>query len=141
MNRMSGVKGEKEREISYMESINLGKEVDVNNKQRIVLIVGAVALLYSLFTAPKISIVKGTYVIPTPNKENIANMIDIRTSMTRAIAILGGTLLITIALKDKKRNRMPSPMDSGLIPNENCKADDHKKDNLAKIIIFLKNFF
>ncbi len=47
-----------------MESINLRKEVDVNNKQRIVLIVGAVALLYFLFTSPKISIVKGTYVIP-----------------------------------------------------------------------------
>ena len=78
-----------------MESIKLRKEVDVNNKQRIVLIVGAIALLYFLFTSPKISIVKGTYVVPPPDKENIAKMIDIRTAMTRAVAILGGTLLIT----------------------------------------------
>ena len=127
-----------------MESINLRKEVDVNNKQRIVLIVGAVALLYFLFTSPKISIVKGTYVIPPPDKENIAKMIDVRTAMTRAVAILGGTLLITIALKDKKRNRMLSAMDRELISKENCKADNRslvKRDTLAKIINFLKNFF
>jgi hypothetical protein len=127
-----------------MESINLRKEVDVNNKQRIVLIVGAVALLYFLFTSPKISIVKGTYVIPPPDKENIAKMIDVRTAMTRAVAILGGTLLITIALKDKKGNRMLSAMDRELISKENCKADNRslvKRDTLAKIINFLKNFF
>ena len=116
----------------------------MNNKQRIVLIVGAVALLYFLFTSPKISIVKGTYVIPPPDKENIAKMIDVRTAMTRAVAILGGTLLITIALKDKKGNRMLSAMDRELISKENCKADNRslvKKDTLAKIINFLKNFF
>jgi len=127
-----------------MESINLRKEVDVNNKQRIVLIVGAVALLYFLFTSPKISIVKGTYVIPPPDKENIAKMIDVRTAMTRAVAILGGTLLITIALKDKKGNRMLSAMDRELISKENCKIDNRslvKRDTLAKIINFLKNFF
>ena len=124
-----------------MECINLKEEVHVNYKQRIILIIGAVALLYFLFTAPKISIVKGTYVTPTPNKENIAKMIDIRTAMTRAVAILGGTLLMAMALKDKKRDRMLSPMDSKLISNENCKPDDCKKNILAKIIIFLKNFF
>jgi hypothetical protein len=127
-----------------MESINLRKEVDVNNKQRIVLIVGAIALLYFLFTSPKISIVKGTYVVPPPDKENIAKMIDIRTAMTRAVAILGGTLLITIALKGKKGNRMLSAMDRELISKENCKTDDRslvKKDTMAKIINFLKNFF
>lgn len=127
-----------------MERINLRKEVDVNNKQRIVLIVGAIALLYFLFTSPKISIVKGTYVVPPPDKENIAKMIDIRTAMTRAVAILGGTLLITIALKGKKGNRMLSAMDRELISKKNCKTDDRslvKKDTMAKIINFLKNFF
>ncbi len=124
-----------------MECINLKEEVHVNYKQRIILIIGAVALLYFLFTAPKISIVKGTYVTPTPNKENIAKMIDIRTAMTRAVAILGGTLLMAMALKDKKRDRRLSPMDSKHISNENCKSDDCKKNILAKIIIFLKNFF
>ena len=116
----------------------------MNNKQRIVLIVGAIALLYFLFTSPKISIVKGTYVIPPPDKENIAKMIDIRTAMTRAVAILGGTLLLSVALKDKKKNRTLSAMDRELISNENCKADDRslvKKNTMAKIINFLKNFF
>ena len=124
-----------------MENINLRKDIDVNNKQRIVLILGAVALLYFLFTSPKISIVKGTYVIPPPDKENIAKMIDIRTAMTRAVAILGGTLLITIALKDKKKNRILPAMDREVISNPNGKAGDHKKDTLAKITNFLKNFF
>jgi hypothetical protein len=123
----------KKREISYMESINLRKEVDVNNKQRIVLIVGAVALLYFLFTSPKISIVKGTYVIPPPDKENIAKMIDVRTAMTRAVAILGGTLLITIALKDKGIECYLQW--TGAHFKENCKADDRslvKRDTLPK---------
>jgi hypothetical protein len=106
--------------------------------------VGAVALLYFLFTSPKISIVKGTYVVPPPDKENIAKMIDIRTAMTRAVAILGGTLLVSIALKNKKKNRMLSAMDRELVSNENCKADDRslvKKNTMAKMINFLKNFF
>lgn len=127
-----------------MESINFGKDVDMNKKQRIFLIIGAIALLYFLFTSPKISIVKGTYVTPPQDKKNIAKMIDIRTAITRAVAILGGTLLITIALKDKKGNRTLSAMDRELISNENCKEDDRslvKKESMAKIIIFLKNFF
>jgi hypothetical protein len=116
----------------------------VNNKQRIVLIVGAIALLYFLLTSPKISIVKGTYVVPPPDRENIAKMIDIRTAMTRAVAILGGTLLVSIALKNKRKNRMLSAMDRELVSNENCKADDRslvKKNTMAKMINFLKNFF
>ena len=113
----------------------------MNKKQRIVLITGAACLIYFLFTSPKISIIKGTYVIPASDKENIAKMIDVGTAMTRAIAILGATLLITIALKDRKGNRMLSTMDSDPIPNENCKAGDAKKHTLAEIINFLKNFF
>lgn len=83
----------------------------MNKKQRIVLIIGATALVYFLFTSPKISIVKGTYVVPPPDKENIAKMIDIRTAIIRAVAILGGTLLIVIALKDRKGKRTSSAMD------------------------------
>jgi hypothetical protein len=132
---------EKKKKISYMESINLGKDFDVNKKQRIVLIIGAGALLYSLFTSPKISIVKGTYVTPPPDKKNVAKMIDIRTAITRAVAILGGTLLIAVALKDRKGNRTHSVMERELISNENGKTDDHKKYILAKVIHFLKNFF
>jgi hypothetical protein len=85
--------------------------------------------------------VKGTYVNPPPYKENIAKIVDVRTAMTRAVAILGATLLITIALKDRKGNRTLPTMDSDPIPNENCKAVDHKRHTLTKIKNFLKNFF
>lgn len=109
----------------------------MNNKQRIVLIMGAAALLYFLFTSPKISIVKGTYVTPSKDKEEIAKMIDVRTAMTRAVAVLGATILCSIAFKDK------SPIKKELISSENCQPGDRKlvKDRIAKIINFLKNFF
>jgi hypothetical protein len=78
----------------------------VNKKQRTVLIIGAGVLLYVLFTSPKISIVKGTYVTPSPDKKGIAKIVvDVSTAITKAVAVLGATLLISIALKDKKGTR------------------------------------
>jgi len=127
-----------------MEFINLRKEKDVNKKQRIILIIGAVCLIYFLFTSPKISIVKGTYVIPAPDKENIAKMIDVRTAMTRAVTILGATLLVFFALKDKKGNQSPSVMIKEPLPGENDQGGGQKlikRDTLTKIFNFLKNFF
>jgi len=41
----------------------------LNNKQRIVLIMGSAAFLYVLFASPKISIVKGTLPIPRTPEE------------------------------------------------------------------------
>jgi len=127
-----------------MEFINLRKEKDVNKKQRIILITGAVCLIYFLFTSPKISIVKGTYVIPPPDKVNITKMVDVRTAMTRAVAILGATLFVFFALKDKRGNRSPSVINREAFPRENEKLSDQnlvKRDVFNKIIIFLKNFF
>ena len=127
-----------------MEFINLRKEKDVNKKQRIVLIMGAVCLIYFLFTSPKISIVKDTYVIPPPDKVNIAKMVDVRTAMTRAVAILGATLLVSFALKDKKGNRSPSVINKEPLPGENDQGGGQKlikRDILTKIFNFLKNFF
>ena len=83
----------------------------MNNKQRIILVIGAAAFLYVIFTSPKISIVKGTYVTPPPDKKDIARIVDVSTAMTRAIAVLGATLLVSIALKDKKGARTQSTMD------------------------------
>jgi hypothetical protein len=119
-------------------------ESKVNNKQRTILITGAAVFLYILFTSPKISIVKGTYVIPPVDKKDIAKMVDVGTAMTRAVAVLGATLLIFFALKDKKGARTQSadpkaPLDGGY-----CQENEMpqvKKDLMGRIFEFLRNFF
>ena len=115
----------------------------MNSKQRIVLIIGAVAFLYVIFTSPKISIVKGTYVKPPPDKKDIAKIVDVGTAMTRAVAVLGATLLVSIALRDKKGTRIQSTMDRNPIVG-GCQESERqpvKRDVVAKIIRFLKDFF
>ena len=116
----------------------------MNNKQRIVLIMGAAAFLYVIFTSPKISIVRGTYVIPPPDKKDIARIVDVGTAMTRAVAVLGATLLICIALKDKKGTRTQPRMDRESIIGGHYQESERqpvKKEIVAKIIKFLKEFF
>ena len=68
----------------------------MNNKQRIVLVIGAAVFFYVIFTSPKISIVKGTYVIPSPDKKDIAKIVDVSTAMTRAVAVLGQPCLFLL---------------------------------------------
>ncbi len=117
----------------------------MNKKQRVVLIIGAAILLYFLFSSPKISIVKGTYVVPPSDKKDIAKMIDVRTAMTRVIAVLGATLLVSIALRDRKENRPRSTKDNREpVLGEQCQESEEqavKKDVTAKIFRFLKDFF
>ena len=115
----------------------------MNNKQRIVLIIGAAAFLFVIFTSPKISIVKGTYVKPPPDKKDIAKMVDTGTAMTRAVAVLGATLLVFIALKDKKGTRIQSTMDRNPMVGgcQEIERQPVKRDVVAKIIRFLKDFF
>jgi len=115
----------------------------LNNKQRIVLGIGAAAFLYVLFTSPKISIVKGTYVIPPPDKKDIAKIVDVSTAMTRAVAVLGATLLVSIALKDKKGTRIQSTMDRNPIVGgcQESEREPVRKHVVAKIVRFLKDFF
>ena len=115
----------------------------MNNKQRIVLGIGAAAFLYVIFTSPKISIVKGTYVIPPPDKKDIAKIVDVSTAMTRAVAVLGATLLVSIALKDKKGTRIQSTMDRNPIVGgcQESEREPVRKDIVAKIVRFLKDFF
>ena len=55
---------------------------DMNKHQQIVLIVGAIALLIVVFTTPKYLLQAG---------------------ILRALAVIGGTLLITYVLKDKNK--------------------------------------
>ena len=115
----------------------------MNSKQRIVLIIGAAAFLYVILTSPKISIVKGTYVIPPPDKKDVAKIVDVGTAMTRAVAVLGATLLVFIALKDKKVARKQSTLYRNPVVG-GCQESGRqpvKRDVVAKIIRFLKDFF
>jgi hypothetical protein len=114
----------------------------LNNKQRFVLIIGAAVFLYALFTSPKVSIVKGTYVTPPPEKKDIAKIVDISTAMTRAFAILGATLLVSIALKDKKRVQTP-PSQRLMLDGRLQECEKHlvKNNVIATMIRFLKDFF
>ena len=115
----------------------------MNSKQRIILIVGAAAFLYVIFTSPKISIVKETYVTPPSDKKDVAKMVDVSTAMTRAVAVLGATLLVSIALKDREKPRIPTQMNRN--PAVGDLREDQpqpvKRDVIAKIIRFLKEFF
>ncbi len=116
----------------------------MNNKQRVVLIIGTAVFLYVLLTSPKISIVKGTYVIPSPDKKDIAKIVDVSTAMTRAVAVLGAILLVSIALKDKKGTRTQSQVHTEPCLDGHCQEDERKpakKDVIAKILKFLKDFF
>ncbi len=117
--------------------------MNLNNKQRITLIIGAAVLLYVIFTSPKISIVKGTYVTPPSDKKDIAKMVDLSTAMTRAVAVLGATLLVSAAFKDRNKPRIPTPMDRNPVVGDCQESQLHpgKKDVIAKIIRFLKDFF
>ena len=116
----------------------------MNYKQRIVLILGAIAFLYLLLTSPKISIVRGTYVIPSADKKDVAKIVDINTATTRAVAVLGATMLVFIALKDRKRTQAQSPRGGepilGKHGQEN-KRQPTRKNVIAKILRFLKDFF
>jgi hypothetical protein len=123
--------------------IDCEKEVILNNKQRIILVIGAAAFLYVIFTSPKISIVKGTYVTPPSDKKDVARIVDVGTAMTRAIGVLGATLLVSIALKDKKGDRTQSTMDRNPIV-AGCQESERrpvKRDVIAKILRFIKDFF
>jgi hypothetical protein len=123
--------------------IDCEKEVILNNKQRIILVIGAAAFLYVIFTSPKISVVKGTYVIPPPDRKDIAKIVDVGTAITRAVAVLGATLLVSIALKDKKGARTQSTMDRNPIVG-GCQESERrpvKRDVIAKILRFIKDFF
>lgn len=115
----------------------------MNRKQRIILIIGAAAFLYVIFTSPKISIVKGTYVTPPSDKKDVAKIVDVCTAMTRAVAVFGATLLVCIALRDREKPRLPTQMNRS--PSVGDLREDQlqpvKRDVIAKIIRFLREFF
>lgn len=117
----------------------------MNILQRVVLLVGAIFFLFALLTAPKISIVKGTYVIPPSEKKEIAKIIDLNTAMIRAVAILGATLLVFWALREKKETPSRS-VTTPELPFNNEEGPEgpglsHKRRMALKILHFFKEFF
>ena len=64
----------------------------MNKAQRVVLIIGAIALLIAIFTTPKYS----SFGI---NEQYLGE------GVLRAIAVIGATLFVTYALKDKKEKK------------------------------------
>jgi hypothetical protein len=63
--------------------------------------------------------------------------------MTRAIAVLGATLLVSSAFKDKGIPRIPSSTNRNPVVGECQESQLYpvKKEVIAKIIRFLKDFF
>jgi hypothetical protein len=64
--------------------------------------------------------------------------------MTRAVAILGATVFVFFALKNNRRNRTLSSINREALSDENHQLSDQKlvkRDTLARIFNFLKNFF
>jgi hypothetical protein len=105
---------------------------------------GATVFLYVLFTSPKVSIVRGTYVVPSPDKKEIAKIVDLSTATMRAVAVLGATMLVSIALKDTKGTRTRSAMDKEPILAEYTRESERqlvKRGALDRILRFLKDFF
>jgi hypothetical protein len=77
----------------------------MNTYQRIVLIIGAIALIVAIWTCPKIVFIEGKYFdsrLLSPNP-GFVEMADIRSVLARAIGIIGGTILIFFALKSQEK--------------------------------------
>lgn len=75
----------------------------MNRNQRIVLIIGAIVLLIVILTAPEVSIYEGSYLEYDPGSR-LAPIVDFRTAIIRMIGVVGATLFIWYALKDKHKN-------------------------------------
>lgn len=83
----------------------------MNIYQRIVLILGAIALVVAIWTSPKIYIISGENgvggIFISDNKTMFgrlpASLIDCRMASFRVISVLGSTLFIFFALKGIKK--------------------------------------
>lgn len=124
----------------------------MNKKQRIVLIIGAIALIIIIITAPKVVIVQGSYLKPEKvTKPNLAPVVDFHGALIRVIGVIGATLLIFFAVKDSKEKRTQFIMSKesylGEIHREDRGVKDHeeikiiKKGILEKTLNFLRDFF
>ncbi len=74
----------------------------MNIYQRIVLVLGAIALVITIWTTPQIVIVQGTYAKPTMDLAQLQPIIASGTALMRAVVVIGVTVLVFFALKGIK---------------------------------------
>ena len=89
----------------------------MNIFQRIVLVLGAIALVAAIMTTPESVILQGTYATPSPMLDQLTQielqpMITPATATMRAVGVVGATILLFFALQGlsiKKRAKKPKP--------------------------------
>lgn len=76
----------------------------MNTYQRIVLIIGAIALIVAIWTCPKFIIIEGKYFSAASIRgtDTFAKITDIQSVLARAIGIIGGTILVFFALTSQE---------------------------------------
>lgn len=87
----------------------------MNIFQRIVLVLGAIALVVAIWTTPMLVILQGTYAKPSAEalvQIDLQPMIAPATAIMRTVGVIGATVLIFFALKGieiKKRAKKTKP--------------------------------
>jgi hypothetical protein len=89
----------------------------MNIFQRIVLVLGAIALVLAILTTPQSVILQGTYATPTPMLNELTQidlqpMITPATAIMRSIGVVGATILLVFALQGitiKRRAKKSKP--------------------------------
>lgn len=87
----------------------------MNIFQRIILVIGAIAFVIVLWTAPKVQYPpNGGMMIENYQEDILANVVDIRTASIRGIAVLGATALIWFAYSELQSKKILSKYDNML---------------------------
>ena len=89
----------------------------MNIYQRIVLVLGAIALVAAIMTTPESVILQGTYATPSPMLDQLTQielqpMITPATATMRSLGVVGATILLFFALQGlsiKKRAKKSKP--------------------------------
>ncbi len=77
----------------------------MNIYQRIILILGAIALVIAIWTTPQLVVVQGTYAKPTEDLLQLQPIIALGTALIRSVCVIGVTVLLFFALKSTEGKR------------------------------------
>jgi len=77
----------------------------MNILQRIILVLGAAALIAAILTTPAIVIIQGSYAKPSFELGQLQPMITPATASMRAVGVIGATVLLFFALKGDIKRR------------------------------------
>lgn len=77
----------------------------MNIYQRIILILGAIALIIMIVTTPRVVVAQGSYLNPVGRTDRFIPVISLSTGVVRAIGVLGATCLLFFAFKDLGKKR------------------------------------